>query len=116
MPEMMKLARGACPAFFRAACWEASQGGSRTYRNAGSSLAAHLASLEPWDDANVDWEAEIVRLDQLLAVGATPAIIGWFAQHLPRCLALVPPRRRHQFVQGLHDYLEEEGLGLVDTL
>jgi hypothetical protein len=95
---------GACPSFFFARCREASYGGDCGYHDAGRTLATHLYSLNPFDVEEADWCEKVEQLKRLLltASGASDeAVLSWFQRWLPRCLALVPPRRRSNFLDGL---------------
>ena len=104
----------ACPAFFRARCSEAAQGGSHGYREAAYELTRHLSELGPDDLPQEEWHAEIDRLEEMVrAADATldrHALIGWYETRLPRCMDLVPHRRRRQFVEGLLTYADDHAL------
>jgi hypothetical protein len=39
------------------------------------------------------------------------AVLGWFDCHYPKCMALVPPRRREQFLAGVYRAHDEERIG-----
>jgi len=47
------------PTFFRGCCYEASQGGAKTYRNAAWHLAIHLNDQVPYDTELDDWQNHI---------------------------------------------------------
>jgi hypothetical protein len=108
------------PTFFRASCWEASRGGEWGYRGPGYTLARHLAAQAPSAMNEDEWARELEALGAILD-GFFPAgfdtiddpdelaedeevsapILRWFDQHYPKCMKLVPRRRRRQFVAGV---------------
>jgi hypothetical protein len=102
------------PGFFRAGCREAARGGTRGYKAPGYELARHLVDQAPYTVEPDEWEAELNKLVELLQPtdakdpGRIPfglrddaAVWAWFAEHFPRCAALIPARRRLQFVAGV---------------
>src|SRR4051794_30742212 len=111
---------GACPASFRAACRSAAGGG---YEWAGHTLigAAH-GLIEYRDDA--EKAAKMEELSALICRPGSnglvrsvyafldsddaPAVVAWFERELPRCMELVPARRRRNFLRGVHRYVIEE--------
>jgi hypothetical protein len=108
---------GPCPSYFRACCFEASHGhahGQRVgYDHPGYHLTLHLEGEQPWDVENEDWEkavdelavlvrAAVDEFDDLVRAAAEEKIIDWFCNWLPRCMALVPRRRRKMFVKGVY--------------
>jgi hypothetical protein len=93
--------KGPCPTFFRALCYEAEQGGEG-YFSAGFELAGGLASLLPYEEMGDDeWHREIRKLSKLR--GNDQKTLEWFSRHLPRCLSLIPNRRREQFLAGVYE-------------
>lgn len=91
--------RGARPTFFRARCAEARKGGNQGYFGAGWHLGLHTVR-QACEEAPVDvLEHACDQLD-------LDAVIAWYREWLPRCLALVPRRRLRQFAKGVvHVYL-----------
>jgi Protein of unknown function (DUF1778) len=98
------------PGFFRACCSEAAVGGNG-YVGAGLHLAGSLGSASPYDDLN-EWEIEVEKLRQLLIDDDVRGVWSWFKQHFPRCMELVPARRRDQFVAGARQAWEDTNLDL----
>lgn len=96
-------ASGACPTFFRAACRTASHGGGSGYEEPGYTLVGGVASL--LDD---DLDAKLEALDGFLMSDDDDAVLGWFDRELPRCMALVPRRRRLSFLRGVHRFVFDE--------
>jgi Protein of unknown function (DUF1778) len=92
---------GGLASWFRATCYEASKGGTGGYEAAGFKLAAALGSEIPGDIEDDEWPAEVEKLEALLDGDDDRAVIDWFEQHYPRFIALVPSRRRAQFVAGV---------------
>jgi hypothetical protein len=112
MPEitasMMKpKGRGACPTFFLACCHEASKGGESNYGAAGHELMRHVVHLCDYAVEEDEWEARLDRLQALLDAQDDDGILAWFDRELPRCMALVPRRRRAQFLKGVLAMHEE---------
>ena len=113
--------KGACPTWFLARCHEAQQGGTGGYSAAGYTLAGNLPSMVSWDMEEEQWAKELERLGELLAPlnhnrpwgpDDDAAVWSWLQQHLPRCTALVPTRRRQQFLSGIYRAYEDESIGL----
>ena len=110
---------GARPTFFRALCWEASQGGSSTYFRVGHELARHYSELRPYtsdDYADADTLGELLeqRSDvEAVRVGdfgdEDRAILDWLIQTVPRCMALVPARRYPTFLAGFYSFVDNNG-------
>jgi len=95
---------GACPTFFRALCMEATQGGSHSYGTAGYELARHTAALLLQDEEEAP---QLADLHQALDDADESAIIDWYKRELPRCMALIPPRRRSVFAAGVQACWED---------
>lgn len=89
------------PTFFRACCMESAVGG-RGYERAGYHLAIHIANLHQDDYDRV--EDFRTRADELLAAIESKdaaSIWRWFRVEFPRCIMLVPARRKATFVLGV---------------
>jgi len=96
------------PTFFRACCLEASRGGENGYRAAGWHLANSITNgQQPHDIESDDWESEIDALKELLASEDEVGAWDWFKRHYPKCMALVPGRRREQFIAGVRQAHED---------
>jgi len=93
---------GGVPAFFRACCAEAALGGGG-YANAAWHLANAIGNgtESPYDVEEDEWRDEIESLVELISNEDTVGIWGWFKRHYPKCMKLVPTRRREQFVEGV---------------
>lgn len=105
----VKGKHGGVPGFFRACCWEATRGGCSGYQNAAYQLARHLYHQSPHDIEEDEWAAEVEKLFPLLDREDVDAVWGWFHLHYPKCMKLVPARRKEQFVAGvLNAYRDEE--------
>jgi hypothetical protein len=99
---------GGVPTFFKALCFEARHGGTSGYSIPGWHLAIALGSEAP-DDLDLDeWSIEVDKLRELLTADDDRVVFGWFAEHYPKCMALVPARRRGQFVAGVRG-ADEQG-------
>lgn len=113
---------GPCPTFFRATCRKAAEGGpDNGYDQAGYTLCGALANLID----NGDDDERGAKLEELSALICGPgryvrslpgflaspdadAVIAWFNLALPRCMALIPSRRRTTFLRGVYRYVVEE--------
>jgi hypothetical protein len=100
------------PSFFRACCAEASRGREWTYAHPGYHLAIHLSSQEPYDLDEDGWAKEIERLVRALDQQEDDTVWSWFKQHFPKCMRLVPSRRKDQFVAGVRQAYEQDAIGL----
>jgi hypothetical protein len=68
-----------------------------------------------------DWAAALAGLGELVGVGrrrlARPerddaAVWAWVEEHVPRCAALIPRRRRQAFVAGFYRAAGDETIAL----
>jgi uncharacterized protein (DUF1778 family) len=107
-PPSTKGVHGGVPTFFRACCFEAAQGGANGYKIAAWHLSNSLGSQQPYDLDDEEWERVLEALKQAITDDDDVAIWNWFKRHYPRCMALVPARRREQFVAGVRR-AEEDG-------
>jgi hypothetical protein len=118
--------RGACPSFFVGQCHEAARGGANGYFSAGRELARHVGRLCSYDVEEDEWNKRLADLGKLLdagfegtSPGRTPllisistkdeAVLEWFDKEVPRCMAIVPRKRRKQFLAGVYAAYEEFG-------
>jgi hypothetical protein len=99
---------GGVPTFFRACCMTAASGGESGYASPGWHLASAVGSQIPYDLDLDEWEQEVDALKELLADGDDEGAWDWFKRHYPKCMALVPTRRRDQFVQGVRRAYDED--------
>jgi hypothetical protein len=98
------------PSFFRALCFEATRGGESGYSGAGWALLHNLPTLVE-GDTNEDIGAKLDELAIHLRDREDLAVIDWLKRELPRCMDLVPTRRRDQFLNGIYESWENEGEG-----
>jgi hypothetical protein len=92
------------PSFFRACCRDAAQQNHRLdYSNAGYHLARHLLRLAPLETEFDKWANEVDALWRLCELSDVDTVIRWFVDRYPRCMALVPKRRRRKFAQGVFE-------------
>jgi hypothetical protein len=108
-PRESRVNRGACPTFFRACCATARMGGDNGYRWAAYELTRALDSLSPDALDAEEWMERLEALSDLLEDDDEEAVFAWFDDNLPRCMALVPRRRRPSFLAGVHQFVEEYG-------
>jgi hypothetical protein len=96
------------PSFFRACRHGASRGNEWTYAHPGYHLAVHLWDQQPYDLDGDQWAKETDRLTNALDQQDGDGVWNWFKEHFPKCMRLVPPRRKAQFVAGVRQAYEEE--------
>src|SRR5205807_1715393 len=98
------------PGFFLACCHDVKrQNVSAGYDHPAYELMRHLSRLEPDAYEDDEWEEEIDNLFQLIAARHDTAILVWFEKFYPKCLALVPKRRRSSFLQGIYQGAQDFG-------
>lgn len=98
---------GGVPSFFRHCCRAASSGGKSSYTDAGRELARHIDTLVPDDCHEDDWQNEVELLETLAQDHNEEEVWSWFQARFPRCMKLVPERRRDAFVAGVCEQLNE---------
>lgn len=90
----------ACPTFFRG-CVARAKTSRNGYSDAAHHLMIHLREL-------LDGEVPGDVIDRLLlAPDAAEQIWRWLRTTLPRCMALVPSRRKPSFLKGILAAIEE---------
>lgn len=109
----MSATCNACPSFFRAQVTSA-RSSRHGYEEAGYHLAIHAREMV---ENEVD-APTLAALDQAIESAfdgrldpydrAAQAVVGWLETALPRCMALVPRRRRDTFARGVARAIEEE--------
>ena len=90
-----------CPSFFRACVRTASKPGGGGYNGAAYQLAGAAQHL-------VEGDLEESVLDEFLVITEAEVLLAWLDKSLPRCMALIPRRRRGSFTAGLERWLEEQ--------
>ncbi len=95
------------PSFFSACCQDATQGGSLGYEHAGRELCRHLSGLVPFELESDDWNEEVKRLRPIVESANREEVLLWFTSHFPKCMAIVPTRRRDSFLRGAYASLRE---------
>ena len=113
-----------CPTCFRAVCHEAAQGGANGYVRAGHFLMGLLPQVLEHDDDEPDLRlGELQHLvqgerprseSQFLASPDATRVWGWLSHELPRCVALIPARRRVSALRGVYRYVVTEERDLTD--
>jgi len=100
-------ASGACPRFFKAICSEVRRGGGPGYAWAGRKLLRAAAGLIAWDTAE-ELRLKYTELENAILARDDAGVLGWFDRELPRCMALIPRRRRASFLAGVYREVEED--------
>ena len=101
-------AHSGVPTFFKACCYEASQGGSFGYDHPGFHLANALNTEIPYELDYDEWNSELVTLTELLSGNDIDGIWQWFCEQFPKCMKLIPERRKQQFVTGVIRAYEDD--------
>jgi hypothetical protein len=99
------------PPYFRASCVEAENGGAAGYAIPGWHIAAGVGAQRPDDIGPDAWEREIDALKALIANRDDEGVWLWFQQHFPKYMALIPARRREQFLYGARRAYEDDVIG-----
>lgn len=94
-----RFVHGGLPAYIRAQLFEASQGGSIGYRDAGFTFGRSLGHQCPRDAELDDWADELERLDSI--IGDDAHLEQWLRATFPRIMEQVPQRRMAQFLLGI---------------
>ena len=101
---------GGVPSFFLATCQTASQGGTRGYDGAGWNLGIHVAEmLEPQEERSVV-QGKLRELRRLLTDQDDDGVLAWFDREFPKCMALIPRRKRMQFLVGVYGAHEDRDI------
>ncbi len=102
----LRVPSGACPTHFRVRCWEASTRRCGGYADAGYCLAGGIWS--ELDDDGVADELEALLVDRSIDEAALRGrLLEFLLRELPRCMRLVPARRREKFIDGFLLAVEE---------
>lgn len=114
------------PAYFRALCQEATQGGSFGFRAVGYQFARTIASQIPHAQDFDEWQDELNALGEIILAPTrtlepsalirrhtmTEAVWTWFTKNYPNAMRLIPARRRDQFLLGVYDAAADESITL----
>jgi len=65
--------------------------------------------LEPQEERNVVRE-KLTELRTLLKDQDDDGVLAWFDREFPKCMALVPPRNRIQFLKGVYGIHEDRDI------
>ena len=96
------------PTFFRCCCREATRGGADGYWNAGWHLAIHTEEQMPYEcDDDEQWEQMVDELREGAGNDDVDAVWDWYCNIFPKCMELVPIRRKDSFVKGVRQAWED---------
>jgi hypothetical protein len=99
------------PAFFIDRCHEVKcRLTDLGYASAARGLVQTLEYLCPSDLDDEEWTRRIEDLADLVVERRDEAVLAWFVEHFPDCIALIPKRRRPSFLRGVYEVAEEEGI------
>ena len=103
-PTEGRFMGGPLPKYFRACCLEAGQGGSFGYDHPAYHLTMDLPQPDDliWDE----WVVRLRDLKELVNERDDEAVLGWYDRHYPRCMKLIPARRRERFLEGVYQTFE----------
>lgn len=118
--------RADVPAFFRRHCEDRDTENGGGYQMAGRELTRQLERFEPLALGRDNWHSELERLSDLALPGEKTcggwhrivvhrrddaAVLAWFKNFFPACVALIPARSRAQFLAGVYQAFDDEVLG-----
>ena len=109
-PKVSPRAFRGVPTFFKALCAEARQGGANNYGRAGHEFTRHLASSMPYEFDEEEWFEQLDNLQSMIEEERDFDAWNWFREYFPKCMELVPNRRKDQFLAGGKEYLENNQL------
>lgn len=95
------------PSWFRGRCAEAQAGGTNSYTGAGYHLSMHLANEAPYGLDEEQWAAQMEHVGRMLVANSADEVWCWLRERLPRFVALVPSRRKDQFLRGFWQAYED---------
>ena len=96
------------PRFFAAVCQEATYGGASGYFAAGYELLRHAVELTEGEN-DFEKHAKLDELAEYVREKDGSEVFGWYETHFPKCAAMIPVRRRQQFVDGVLDAFDTAG-------
>jgi hypothetical protein len=70
------------------------------YAHCGFHLTLHLPDRIPHGAERGEWMQELSYLDKLFEDQEFDLAFQWFTEHFPKCMNLVPRRRRRKFIEG----------------
>jgi hypothetical protein len=99
------------PTFFRLGCLEAQRGGTNGYFAPAWHLAIHTEENMPDECEDEElWENTLDELRGAAGSDDYDAVWDWYCRVFPKCMELVPARRKDQFVQGVIKAWEDDRL------
>jgi hypothetical protein len=112
--------RGLLPTYFKALAARAATGGQGSWKAVGHDFAQGCVPDLMADIGDAEGAKEIRRLERIADKRAPSLpngddlaeILAWFDEHFPRCMELVPARRRTAFAAGVADRARHEGIDL----
>lgn len=101
------------PSFFCGLVQEAAgQFPGYDYSVAGHELARHTANMvEDGDEPGQEAEPRLDELWRLIQESDDVGVIAWYRREFPKCMTLVPSRRRGKFLQGIYEAFEAGIMG-----
>ena len=107
---------GGVPSFFAACCWDASRCGPQSlgvgYSHPAYELTRGLRRQVPYDCDYDEWPCIVDGLAETYMescvehpgydADADARILDWYCQHFPKCMEMVPRRRRYTFLAGVY--------------
>ena len=109
---MARASFGGVPSYFRGLCFTASQGGEFGYDVVGQRFAQNLPGMVPYDVEDEAWAEQVQELESMINEDGDPeSVVDWFEEYFPKCMDLVPPRRRERFAIGVIEHVQKNGFG-----
>jgi hypothetical protein len=75
-------------------------------------LLRSTAELIAWDTTE-ELQRKFMELESLIRARDDGGVLGWFDRELPRCMALIPRRRRASFLAGIYEEVAEDDVVLM---
>lgn len=98
----------AVPTFFRACCHDVkNRNVNAGYEHPGRELARHVYHLCPYSIELDEWNGLVNAMTEMVAREDDDAVLGWFLTYYPRCMELIPKRRRSAFLKGVYEIVRE---------
>lgn len=118
--KVLARPRGPLPTYFRALAARAAAGGEGNWTEVGYAFAQGCVSDLMNEIGDDDAEKEIRRLERVASRSAPKppttedldAVLAWFDKNFPRCMALVPDRRRRVFAFGVVARVQRKGIDI----
>jgi hypothetical protein len=116
--KVLSKPRGLLPTYFRSLVARAAPGGQGSWRAVGHAFVQDCVPDLQVDIGKAEANKELDYLESIAARRAPRPltdddltdVLAWFEEHFPRCMELVPDRRRAAFASGAADRAFHDGI------